>query len=198
MQDSFLPPERSSDNGELQSSSAESTSSTENSSTSRSSSECCPPSSPEIDIDSFLGPEYHPPNPSLLTYRIVGDNIDKNIKPRNMTSDHQTRSLHYFHAYAVRDRLDLSSYNSDPPVPDMGQMNLESLLPSRNDGEVLHENLAILIGRILRRYMPFFTKYAAGLGRHIMHEHSESMSTKSHVVSFKNVPQHMLETCTCM
>ena len=82
-------------------------------------------SSPEIDIDSFLGPEYHPPNPSLLTYRIVGDNIDKNVKPRNMTSDFQTRSLHYFHAYAVRDRIDLSDYSNEQPVPDIGEINFE-------------------------------------------------------------------------
>ena len=32
-------------------------------------------SSSDIDIDSFLGPEHHPCNPSLLTYRLVGDNI---------------------------------------------------------------------------------------------------------------------------
>lgn len=48
------------------------------------------------DIDAFLGSEYHPVTPHLQTYRLVGDNIDKNVKPRNMTSDHQTRSLHYF------------------------------------------------------------------------------------------------------
>ena len=42
---------------------------------------------------------------SLKTYKIIGDNLDKNVKPsaRDMRSDHQTRSLHYYHAYAVRD-----------------------------------------------------------------------------------------------
>ena len=47
------------------------------------------------------------------TYKLVGDNIDKNVKPREMRSDHQTRSLHYFHTYAVRDRVDMSSYSDD-------------------------------------------------------------------------------------
>lgn len=134
------------------------------SSDSHSSSEFCPPSSPEMDIDSFLGPEYHPPNPTLLTYRIVGDNIDKNVKPRDMTSEHQTRSLHYFHTYAVRDRIDLSSYSSEPPTPDLGQMNFACLLPSADDAQVLQENLEILMGRVLRKNMPFFAKFATGLG----------------------------------
>ena len=99
-----------------------------------------------------------------------------------MTSEHQTRSLHYFHAYAVRDRIDLSSLSSDPPVPDLGQINFQSLLPSHCDAEVLHKNIAILMGRILRAHMSFFEKYASGLGRHIMHEHYEGMCTKSEVV----------------
>ncbi len=28
-------------------------------------------------------------------YIIIGDNIDKNVSPRDMTVDHQTNSLHY-------------------------------------------------------------------------------------------------------
>ena len=62
-------------------------------------------------------------------------------------------------------------------------MNFESLLPSDDDAEALHENVAILMGRILRKYMPFFEKYASGLGRHIMHEHYDDMCTESDVVS---------------
>ena len=62
-------------------------------------------------------------------------------------------------------------------------MNFESLLPSRDDVEMLNENVSILMGHILRTHMPFFTKYAAGLGRHIMHEHYQHMCTKSEVVS---------------
>ena len=140
-------------------------------------------SSPEIDIDSFLGPEYQPPNPRLLTFRIVGDNIDKNVKPRDMTSEHQTRSLHYFHAYAVRDRIDLSDYSSEPPVPDLGKMNFDALLPSDDDAVVLQTNMVTLIGLVLCKYMPFFAKFSTGLGRHIRHEFYEDMCTKSNVVS---------------
>lgn len=112
----------------------------------------------------------------------MGDNIDKNVKPRTMTSEHQTRSLHYFHLFAVRDRIDLSSYSNEPRVPDLTAMNLDDLLPSSEDEELMNENLAILMGRVLRKYMPFFQKFAFCLGRHIFHEFYEDLSAKSDVV----------------
>ncbi len=122
--------------------------------------------SSDIDIDSFLGPEHRSYNPTLLTYRLVGDNIDKNVKPRH-TSEHQTHSLHYFHTYAVRDRIDLSNVSSEQPIPKISEMKMEDLLPSNDDNLVLIENLAILIGRVLSKHMPFFKKFGTGLGRHM-------------------------------
>ena len=68
-------------------------------------------------------------------------------------------------------------------MPDVRQMNFYSLLPSSDDAEVLHNNIAILMGRILRARMPFFAVYATGLGGHIMHEYYEDMCTESEVVS---------------
>lgn len=53
----------------------------------------------------------------LATYKLVGDNIDKDVKPQNMTCAHQTRSLHYFHTYAVKDHIDLSHLSIEQPVP---------------------------------------------------------------------------------
>lgn len=46
--------------------------------------------------------------PLLLTFKIVGDNIDKHIKPREMRMDLQAKDMHYFNLYAVRDRVDVS------------------------------------------------------------------------------------------
>lgn len=41
-----------------------------------------------------------------LPFKLVGDNIDKNVRPRYLRSSiHRTESLHYFHSYAVRDRI---------------------------------------------------------------------------------------------
>lgn len=53
-------------------------------------------------------------------FKIVGNNIDKNVRPSHQRIDHQTQSLHYFHSFAVRDRVDLSAYSDQPPkIPPM-------------------------------------------------------------------------------
>lgn len=139
-----------------------------------------------IDIDSFLGQVYEPPNPLYPTYKLVGDNIDKDVRPRNMTMEYQTRSLHYFHIYAVKDRINLSNQSDSPPVPNPDNLHLEELLPSCDDEQMMNRNFATLIGQCLVKYMPFFKKFGAGLERHIYHEYSEAMSKKSEVVRAPN------------
>ena len=44
---------------------------------------------------------------------IVGDNIDKNVKPSCEIAELKPQSLHYFHLYAVRDRVPVSRMSDD-------------------------------------------------------------------------------------
>ena len=44
------------------------------------------------------------------------DNINKNITPRLMTSEQQTKALHYVQMCTVRDRMDTSQLSDDAPV----------------------------------------------------------------------------------
>ena len=41
-------------------------------------------------------------------YKLVGDNIDKNMKPRYQRQGDRGLSLHYCHWYAALDRIDMS------------------------------------------------------------------------------------------
>ena len=41
-------------------------------------------------------------------HKLVGDNLDKTVKPRDMCVDHLPQSLHYFNIYAVLDTIDFS------------------------------------------------------------------------------------------
>ena len=117
-------------------------------------------------------------------FKMVGD-IDKMIKPRYMRTDRQNQSLHYFHMYAVRDRINLSEScenqrqaPKDPP--------LEELLPSPDDSKQLHSNMEILVTRILARHMPFIAEnFEDVVIRHIPHPYLKEMAQKSEVVSFK-------------
>ena len=145
-----------------------------------------------IDLDSFLGPEDPTPTGSLTTFKIVGDNIDKDVKPRNMRSDYQTRSLHYFHAYAVRDRLNLDDCDDSGSTPDLSSIDLELLLPSKDNETQIRNSMGILIARVLKKHIPYFEKYGKGVERHITHRFYREMSQKSSVVSILDLE------CSCM
>ena len=69
------------------------------------------------------------PDPDLCTYTIVGDNVDKNIKPRDMRIDKQVTSMHAFHMYATKDRVDASTLPDDKPVQDLEPFPFQPLCP---------------------------------------------------------------------
>jgi len=64
--------------------------------------------SDEVPDTSLPFPEQEQPHEVLHKsvwngFKIVGDNIDKNVRPSFQRAQHQTKSLHYFNSYAVRD-----------------------------------------------------------------------------------------------
>lgn len=64
----------------------------------------------------------------LQGFKIVCDNIDKNILPSYYERlNSHTISLHYLHSYAALDRIDLSG------VSDAMKKVISKLLPSKDD-----------------------------------------------------------------
>ena len=115
-------------------------------------------------------------------FKIVGDNLDLTIHPRNQTIQNQTKSLHYFHSYAVQDRINLSGFSNICSNIAPFSMNLHSLLPSNEDKEALVSNFAVLIARILVKHVPAFSVFSDVVPQHITHEYYAEMSAKSKVV----------------
>ncbi len=124
--------------------------------------------------------------PKWVGFRIVGDNIDKNIKPRDMRLDHQTQSLHYFNSFALQDRIDLSPYSDSPRRINPVELDPSVFLPSKEDYRILEDTMTVLISRVLVQYMPFFEEYASVTIQHIDHPHTDAMSKKSTVVCVSN------------
>ena len=93
-----------------------------------------------VHIDVFLGPVEAE---RVGTFKLVGDNIDKLIHPRHMRLDNQNQSIHYFHAYGVHDRIDLSNFNDKTRVPQLASIDLTNLLPSPSDERALQTNFAV-------------------------------------------------------
>lgn len=124
------------------------------------------------------------PTTSSPGFKIVGDNIDKHVKPREMRVDAQSKSLHYFNFYAAKSRVDMSKLEDQPCLPDFASFDPEKLLPTKQDHEVILSNFKVHITRVLRKYFPFFKEFASGVKKHIKHKYYKEMSQQSQVVSF--------------
>lgn len=79
-------------------------------------------------------------------FKIVGDNIDKNIRPSYQRIDRQTQSLHYFHSFAVHDRIDLSTYSDQAPtIPP--SIDPSTITPTASDLASFRRECEILVSR---------------------------------------------------
>ena len=78
-------------------------------------------------------------------YKFVGDNIDKNVKPSFQRAEQRGQSLHHFHGYAVRDRVNLSGLSDEPP--EYSECDPQLLLPSSEDITSLKQEFVILVSR---------------------------------------------------
>ncbi len=125
--------------------------------------------------------------PKQLGYKLIGDNIDKGVKTRFMrVEDHSNKSLHYFHACAIKNRVDLREYPDERPqgCEDCPKRRALRLLPSAEDDKELRLNIGTIIGRILTQHMPYFKLTFEDIVKwHIPHKYSSEMSSKSIVVS---------------
>ena len=121
-------------------------------------------------------------------YTLCGDNIDKIIRRRYLRIDSiaTATSLHYFHFYAVKDRIDFSDLGEKAILCDgADQLQLAlSLLPSPEDDMAIWRNICVLISRILYNNLGFFKVHFDGIVEwHIEHLFYQEMSKKSDVVS---------------
>lgn len=127
----------------------------------------------------------------LAMYQLCGDNIDKNVKRRYFRADSKpnTRSLHYFHYYVVKDRVNFIQLGEEPNCCLQSDRNevAHSLLPTPTDDMSLRENVCVLISRILYNHLPFFEHTFDGvITWHIEHQYYEQMCQKSEWASYAN------------
>lgn len=126
--------------------------------------------------------------------KVVGDNVDKNVRPRHQTIEKQTQSLHYFNCYACLDRVDLSGLSDITPVVDIKSIDIKVVLPSSEDVDQLLSNFAVLATRILVEHVPALAKFSGITTDHIKHQHYKEMSTKSKVVGYLDLLTLMIMT----
>ncbi|KAL5509146.1 hypothetical protein EMCRGX_G004456 [Ephydatia muelleri] len=121
-------------------------------------------------------------NEEWYGFRLVRDNVDKNVKPRDMRLNSQTTSLHYFHTYAVKDRICFSHLSTDPIEIVQDSINFEMFYPTVGDNTELVSNLETLVARMFVQRIPGLQSLSAEATPHIKHLYSKQMALKSEVV----------------
>lgn len=128
-------------------------------------------------VDSSTAMSHHP------GYRLVGDNVDIMIRPRQSSISNASRDLHYFNVMAVKNRIsgnNLSSHKSNEQVK---PVDCSLLLPSIEDHQRLLSNWIVLVGKVISKYVPALRWMRLYLPEHIKHEYSSITKKKSDIVS---------------
>ena len=113
---------------------------------------------------------------------LVGDNVDKTIKPRDMRLNSQTTSLHYFHTYAVKDRISFKHLSTDANMIVQKDIDFKMFYPSEADKIQLVSNFETLVTRMLVQHVPGLQCLSADVNHYIERQYSKNMALKSEVV----------------
>lgn len=100
-----------------------------------------------------------------------------------MTLEHQTKSLHYFHAYAALSCIDFTSLSEETPTSRLlRSLDTAAFLPSVADCQVLRDYV-VLSARVICDTLTAFSSFKECVPKHILHKYSANMSKKSVVIS---------------
>lgn len=117
-------------------------------------------------------------------YRLVGDNVDIMIKPRQTSIAHASTDLHFFNLMAVKNRISgnhLSDSRDESKLKD--PLDWSQVLPSVDDHQRLESHWTTLVGHIICKYIPSLQWMQHYIPEHIPHEYSDVTKKKSEVVS---------------
>jgi hypothetical protein len=114
---------------------------------------------------------------------VVADNIDYNINARVQSEKHTNKSIHWIQQYAVVNKVIESSMSTNVRKKPLKDVQLVDLLPNKAVHERLIQRWAVLISRVVCKYIPILQYLQGIVIYHIPHTYSKEMATKSETVS---------------
>ena len=121
--------------------------------------------------------------PTDRTLIIIGDNWDKNIKPRDMRSNNQVKSLHLFHSIATTSRVETLHLDDEQSIGSIRSLPISEFLPSIDDCTAIRDNYVVLVARVITENFKHFSSLRDCVPKHIHHEYSDQMALKTTMVS---------------
>lgn len=95
----------------------------------------------------------------MFSCRIVGDNWDLEVKARYQTKSQTNKSLHYFHAYAVKDRVVANGMDNKEPQKSIDEIEMQEFLPTPEVQEAIASDLTNIIPRVISKYLKPYNKF---------------------------------------
>ena len=115
----------------------------------------------------------------LIYFRIVADNIDFTVHARHQTKALQNKSLHWTHAFAVKNRVNPDSMlNYDKPQMQVTDLEMCNILPSETDQKEVCCDLVPQVYRKIVEFMPCYAPFKSSVQHYILHSHTKEMSKK--------------------
>ena len=90
---------------------------------------------------------------------IVGDNVGLEQTARFQSHKTTNKSLHWFHIYAVKDKVPCNESLSDHPQKSLVDLGMKEFLLTADVHSFLIYNLVLLIPRIVIKYLPAYQPF---------------------------------------
>lgn len=128
----------------------------------------------------------HPP-----MYCAVIDNFDLRIEAADMTSDSQTKDIHWCNHNVILDRVSALESPNDKPTAAILDVPNATFVPNVSDNCKLIKDFTVLVSRVFVEHFPQFKDaFRDIVPQHIQHKYSSEMKKKSQKESmgiiFKN------------
>ena len=103
-------------------------------------------SAPDVSLLDAVQHQIHNFQKRSITYQIVGDNLDLEIKVRHMNKDNKNNSMHFFNLAAFKDSV---MGNELPDEQTLADVPMAFSLPSAKDLIKLKRGFVILWSRVI-------------------------------------------------
>lgn len=131
----------------------------------------------------------------------VGDNLDMRIKPRIMTSEKQTKDIHFYMSKVVVSRISAKLKQMDKTSAPVSEAEkIENYVNNEDELEKLQYSYEVIISRILADHFPSCKFMRKLYPAHIPHELSSEMKEKSesYTSGISFFDEKKLEDCVCI
>lgn len=115
-------------------------------------------------------------------YRLVGDNVDLLIKPRQTTIGSGNQDIHYYNMMAVKNRISGNHLDDAAPIGNIETTPWSVYIPTIDDNKAIRTEFRYLVTRVIAEYIPQMSWLNDYIPPFLSHKYSQIAKEKTEVV----------------